>query len=77
MSIMMSNERHHATRANVGSLALAFLLAFPGFSDGRDDSKESPPPPGKAIGKGTGAGTDAAVALLKKAAECKDRMLKT
>lgn len=73
----MSNERHRATRASVGSLALAFLLAFSGSSDGRDTSTESPPPPGKAIGKGTGAGTDAADTLLKKAAECKDRMLKT
>ena len=52
---MIRNATHHATRADVGSLALAFLLAFSGLS--------------------TGAG--AADALLKKAAACRQRMLKT
>ena len=66
-----------ATRANVGSLALAFLIAFPGFSGARGGSTEPPPPPGRAIGKGTGASADVADTVLKKAAECKDRMLKT
>ena len=74
---MVSDRRHRATGASVGSLALAFLMAFSGFADGGGKPAKPPPPPGKAIGTGAGASKDGADALLRKAAECKDRMLKT
>ena len=73
----MHKDVRQAGTATSRSLAIAFAIMLAGLFAGKAQSAAPPPDPGKAIETKGAAKADAAGALLAKADECRERLLKT